>query len=65
MPTWAVALVAIAAVVVTYFSCVRPMLRGHGQCGAPGGSPDLDRQIAELRDEVRVLGAEDAIGGDR
>lgn len=55
MPTWFVALVAIAAVTVTYFSCVRPMLRGRGRCGAPGGSGDLDRQIAELREDVRVF----------
>jgi hypothetical protein len=65
MPTWVVGLVAIAAVTVTYFSCVRPMLRGRGHCGAPGGTGDLDHEIAQLREEVRVLRAQDSLDGGR
>ncbi|MEC3974424.1 hypothetical protein [Amycolatopsis sp. H20-H5] len=63
MPTWFVAAVAIAAVTVTYFSCVRPMLRERGHCDAPGRGGDLDRRIAELREEVRVLRAQDSLDG--
>ncbi|SEP53329.1 hypothetical protein [Amycolatopsis saalfeldensis] len=65
MPTWVVAVIAIAAVTATYFSCVRPMLRGRSHCGAPAGRDDLDRQIAELREEVRVLRAQEVLDGDR
>lgn len=63
MSTWVAALIAIAAVAVTYFSCVRPALRGRG--GAPDGTSDLDRQIAELREDLRVLRAQDALDKER
>lgn len=61
MTTWFAALIALAAVTVTYFSCVRPMRRSQGQChGGPAGT-EFDRQIAALREEVRVLRAQDSV----
>ncbi|MGH3678262.1 MAG: hypothetical protein ACRDU5_21510 [Mycobacterium sp.] len=55
-------LVAAAAITVTYLMCVRPMLRGRGHCAGsdtqPGG---LDREIADLQEQVRVLRAQDQI----
>jgi hypothetical protein len=61
MSTWVAALVAVAAITVTYFTCVRPMLRGQRHCGpATDQDPELSRQIAELRAEVRKLRTEDA-----
>lgn len=68
MPTWLAALIAIAAITVTYFSCVRPHLRGRGHCGTTSTSAsdtELDRQIAELREELRVLRAQDALDSGR
>jgi hypothetical protein len=44
MPTWLAGLIAVAAITVTYFSCVRPHLSGRG-CARSGGSvqdADLD-----------------------
>lgn len=62
MPTWLAALVALAAITVVYFCCVRPMRNGH--CGMAGSreDPELARQVADLREELRVLRAEDALG---
>lgn len=69
MSTGVAALIAVAAVVVTYFSCVRPMLRGRGHCGITSGQADqnaeLDRQIADLREEMRALRVEDGVDGGR
>ncbi|GAA3845310.1 hypothetical protein [Amycolatopsis tucumanensis] len=61
MSTWVAALIAVAAVTVTYFTCIRPMRRGDGHCAGSGENPELDRQIAELREEVRVLRAQDSL----
>ena len=53
------ALVAVAAITLTYFACIRPMRRG--QCGmTPGqhaGKADSERdaEIARLRAEVADL----------
>ncbi|MGH3843815.1 MAG: hypothetical protein ACRDS0_20565, partial [Pseudonocardiaceae bacterium] len=63
MSAWIAALIVVAAVTVTYFSCVRPMLRGPAHCGmARGSGPQtgIDRQIAELREDLRVLRAQDS-----
>lgn len=67
MSTGIAALVALAAITVTYFSCVRPMLKGRGHHAAAGPEPDaeLDRQIAELREEIRVLRAQDSLDSGR
>lgn len=60
MPVWVAAAIALAA--VTYFSCIRPHLRGSG-CGMTGSgqSTDTGPQIAELREDLQVLRAQDAL----
>lgn len=65
MSTWVVAVIAIASVTATCLFCVRPMLRRRSHRGAPGGRADLDRQITELRDDVRVLRAQEMGDGER
>jgi hypothetical protein len=48
MPTWLAGLIAVAAITVTYFSCVRPHLSGRG-CAGSGSSvqnADLDARHA-------------------
>ena len=52
------ALIALVAITTTYFTCVRPMRRGHRAAGS-SGEAELDRQIASLREELRVLRAQD------
>lgn len=61
MSTLVAALVAVGVVTAVYFFCLRPMRRGH--CGMMAAQQDaeLDRQIAELREEVRVLRAQDSL----
>lgn len=61
MPTWLAALVAVAVVTVVYFLCIRPMRRGGCAMGASRPDPELERQIADLREELRVLQAEEAL----
>jgi hypothetical protein len=63
MSTWVAGLIALAAITVTYFSCVRPHLRGRGcaMTGSPTHDADLDRQVAGLREELRVLRAQDSL----
>lgn len=68
MATWLAALIAVAAVAATYFFCVRPMLRGREDRATTGNvaqSADLDRQVAELREELRALRAQDALDSGR
>lgn len=63
MSTWIAALIAAGAITATYFACVRPHLRGRG-CATTGDSAqdtELDRQIADLREELRVLRAQEAL----
>ncbi len=66
MPTWVAALIAVAAITAVYFFCIRPMRSGN--CAMSGGSAEdaeLARQIADLREELRVLRAEDSLASGR
>lgn len=69
MSVWIAGLIALGAVTATYFSCVRPHLRDRGGRGMTGGgtrrNAELDRQVAALREEVRVLRALDALDSGR
>lgn len=68
MATWLAALIAVAAITATYLFCVRPMQRGRGHCvmtGNPAQGAELDRQVAELREELRALRAQDALDSGR
>ena len=55
MSTWVAALVAAAAITLTYVFCVRPMMHGRGRATT---SRAEDPEIAQLRDELRVLRAQ-------
>jgi cytochrome c-type biogenesis protein CcmH/NrfG len=55
MSTWVAALVAAAAITLTYLFCVRPMMQGHGQAAT---SRAEDHEIAKLREELRALRCE-------
>jgi hypothetical protein len=62
MGSWLVALVA------SYFFCVRPMLRGRGHRAtteSPTQDTELNPQVAELREELRALRAQDALDSGR
>lgn len=61
MPTWLAVLVAIAVITAVYFLCIRPMRRGGPAMGPRRPDPELQRQLADLREELRVLRAEDAL----
>lgn len=64
MSIWIAALLAVAAITVTYFTRIRPMRRGAGHCGmvgGPGRDAELGRQIAQLRGELRMLPARDSL----
>ncbi|MGH3431280.1 MAG: hypothetical protein ACRDQB_00430, partial [Thermocrispum sp.] len=49
----------------TYFFCIRPMRRGECATGVASGGQDAERarEIAELREEIRILRAEDTLEG--
>jgi hypothetical protein len=62
MPTWIAAIIALAAIAAVYFFCIRSMRKGN--CAMGGGTAsdsELDRQIADLREELRVLRAQDSL----
>ena len=65
MPIWVAALVAVAAITAVYFFCIRPRRRGGCAIGGTQQDPELARQIADLREELRVLRAEDALASGR
>ena len=69
MSVWIAGLIALGAITATYFSCVRPHLRNRGGCGMASsraqGDAELDRQVAELREELRMLRAQDALDSGR
>ncbi len=68
MTTALAAVIAVAAATATYLFCVRPMLRGRGHCAQHAGPrpvAEVDRQVAELREELRILRAQDSLGSGR
>lgn len=70
MSTWVAALVAAAAITLTHFLCVRPMMRGRGGCAMPGCGPGGQQgvggsEVAQLREEIRALRAEDRLNRRR
>ena len=66
MSTWIPAFVAVAAIAATYFFCVRPAMRGRCAMNRSAGhDPDTERQVAELREELRVLRAQDSLDSGR
>jgi hypothetical protein len=59
MPTWLAGLIAVAAITVTYYSCMRPHLRRRG-CAGSGSSvqdADLDARdaVASRRSGLRLF----------
>ncbi len=54
--------VAAAALVLTYFTCIRPMRRGHcmmmPRSQEPVENPAVSGEIAELRAEIAALRGE-------
>jgi hypothetical protein len=66
MSTGLAALLAIATIAAVYFFCVRPHRRGNcATASTPAQNADVDRQIAELHEELRVLRAQDALEDGR
>jgi hypothetical protein len=68
MSVWGAGLLLLAAITVTYLFCIRPHLRGSSSCGMAGASKsdaEMDRQVGELREELRVLRAQDALDSGR
>jgi hypothetical protein len=66
MSTWIAAAVAIAAIAATYFFCVRPMRQGRCAVSTSSSSDaETERQLAELREELRVLRAQDSLDTGR
>jgi hypothetical protein len=65
MSVWLAALIAVGAVAATYFFCIRPMRSGGCAIGAARQDPELARQVADLREEVRVLRAEESLESGR
>lgn len=64
--TWVAAAIAVAAILATYFFCVRPAMRWRcAMSTSPGPGAETERQLAELREEVRVLRAQDSLDSGR
>lgn len=65
MPTAFAAALALAAVIATYFFCVRPAAdvrrRAGGVPGSAAARSDLDRELAQLGEEVRVRRTRDPV----
>jgi len=64
---WLAAAVALIAIALTYFICVRPHLQGRRGGGVESRSEHhaVDRQLADLRDELRALQADGGFAGGR
>ncbi|MGH3775971.1 MAG: hypothetical protein ACRDRR_09610 [Pseudonocardiaceae bacterium] len=66
MSTWIAALVAVAAITATYLLCVRPTMRGRCTTGGPPtGDAETERQLAELREELRMLRTQQSLDSGR
>ena len=64
MSTWIALAVAVAAIAATYVFCVRPGLRGRCAMSRSSSSDTATgQQLAELREELRVLRAQDSLDG--
>lgn len=61
--------VTVVALVLTYFTCIRPMRRGHCMVAPPGREsvedPALSQEIAQLRGEIAALRSDDLGHHDR
>jgi hypothetical protein len=56
MSTWLSAAAALAAIALTYLICVRPHLPGRALAvQSHSKNQAVDRQLADLRDELRAL----------
>lgn len=62
------AVILMAAVVAVYLCCVRPMRKGtcampslHGDGGQDHDERAVAREIAELREEIRILRAQETL----
>lgn len=64
--SWLALLVATVAIAMTYLVCVTPHLLGR-RTGVESQSKNqlADRQLADLRDDLRALRDDDALDGGR
>lgn len=62
--TWLAAVVALVAIGLTYFICVRPHLSGRARATeSQSENQAVARQLADLRDELRALRAQHGLAG--
>jgi len=58
---WLPAVIAAAALVLTYVFCLRPMRRAHGENASRGHAPaHLDQALTRARAELTRLGQDKA-----
>jgi hypothetical protein len=62
MTTLTAGLIAAAIIIAVYFFCIRPMRRGNCTSNSDtAGDVQLDQQVADLREELRVLRAQETL----
>ncbi len=62
MTTLTAGIIAAATIAAVYFFCIRPMRRGNRNSSNDNARDvELDRQVAALREELRVLRAQDTL----
>lgn len=62
MTTLTAGIIAAATIAAVYFFCIRPMRRGNcTSSNDDAGDAQLDRQVAALREELRILRAQDTL----